>query len=345
MGVQIDLPRNSNSVALIGDPRNDENAIVSQIQLAFIKLHNRILEVIAGGTKADEEQFQTAQRLVRWIYQYVVWNDFVKRIVADALHQEVLKKDDGVYGYHGRFYSWKQAPFIPVEFSVAAYRFGHSMVRPGYQTNNPFLGFGVEKPIFKNTPGQLDLKGGRRLIKENIVQWDWFVQLPSSSGPFPQLSRKIDTKLSASVFKVPAGPGGGSNPLAFLNLIRAWRMEVPSGTAVAKVMGLTPHVINTQAEDALWHYVLKEAQDLIGINAGTMLGKVGGRIVAEVFAGLLYGDPLSFISCDPAWTPLEVANLLGDTGPINGGDWEFADIIHLSGMPKDDADVQAIVQP
>ena len=33
------------------------------------------------------------------------------------------------------FYKWRKEPFIPIEFSVAAYRFGHSMVRPIYRLN------------------------------------------------------------------------------------------------------------------------------------------------------------------------------------------------------------------
>ena len=340
-GVSADLPRNSQGVALIGDPRNDENSIVAQIQLTFLRLHNRILNAITGGTMADGEQFEEAQRLVRWFYQFVVWNDFVKRIVADNIHRKALKAEDGLLNYNGCFYRWKDSPYIPVEFSVAAYRFGHSMVRPGYQMNNPFLGFGNELPIFRKGGAGDDLRGGRKINRNHLVQWDWFLKLPSSNRPFPQASRKIDTKLSSSVFKIP---DAGNNPLAKLNLQRSWRMELAKGTAVAKAMGVAPLSLNDPMEDALWVYILKEAETLPGSNGGAMLGKVGGTIVAEVFAGLLSGDPFSYVNSDPQWNPAEIDSLFGLGGPISG-QWEFADIIKTAEMPLDDADVLAFITP
>jgi hypothetical protein len=36
---------------------------------------------------------------------------------------------------------------------------------------------------------------------------------------------------------------------------------------------------------------------------GQHLGPVGGRIVAEVLHGLIEGDPSSYLSQDPDWTP------------------------------------------
>lgn len=344
-----DLPRNSQGRALIGDMRNDENVIVSQLQLAFLKLHNRILAALTSGDPgnpqpADEGQFHKAQRLVRWTYQYVVWNDFVQRLVDSSLLQSILERiqvpgsGSGVITrYGGLFYRWKHAPYIPVEFSVAAYRFGHSMVRPGYQVNIK-IGFGVEKPIFNpNGPGTDDLAGFGFLKPEHSLQWDWFLQFPSSSGPFPQLAQKIDPILARSVFAIPGGPGAPANPLATLNILRNWRMSVPSGTAVAKMMGETPISVS-DIEDCLWVYILREAA---AQQSGAMLGSVGGRIVGEVFGGLLAGDPLSYVSCDPNWTPEEVSDLLGLGAPING-DWDLAEIIRAADMPIDGNDINQV---
>lgn len=342
-----DLPRNTLGRALIGDMRNDENVIVSQIQLAFLKLHNRILESIVGGSgPANETQFREAQRIVRWFYQYVAWNDFVKRIVGNSLHASVLKKDSGIFRLNTLFYKWKQAPYIPVEFSVAAYRFGHSLVRPGYQINlTPTHGFGVERPIFAApASGIVDLRGFRPLSESTTLQWDWFLKFPSSSGPFPQASQTIDPILARSVFHIPSG--ATTNPLAFLNIARGWRMELPSGIGVAKAMGVQPLNVDPESpENELWVYILKEADSpLRGADRGQRLGPVGGRIVAEVFAGLLHGDPLSYVSCDPNWTPASEDHLPFDA-PFNGGDWEFADIIRAAGMPITAADVNAVLNP
>ena len=348
-----DLPRNLQGTALIGDKRNDENAIVSQFQLALLRLHNRVYGSIVGQDPddldlrfvMDKEKFHDAQRIVRWFYQYVVWNDFVKRLVKNDIWSAVLKLEDGKLAYHGKHYNWEYQPYIPVEFAVSAYRFGHSLIRPGYQVNlnrDVGLGFGVELPIFHpGGPGNHDLSGFRFFQHRHTVQWDWFFQMSSSSGPFPQPSRRIDPELSSAVSKIPDGQGG-SNLLAFLNLMRSWRMEMPKGTDVATAMGFTPHDIDDPHEDILWHYILKEANNLPGTNKGKMLGNVGGTIVAEVFAGLLKGDPSGYVRNAPEWTPADepiLMSLLPGNGPENGGGWEVADLIRASGAPVNDRDV------
>lgn len=338
-----DLPRNSAGTALIGDPRNDENVIISQLQLCFLKLHNRVLSRITGGSGATDEQFNEAQRIVRWFYQYIVWHDFVKRIVADSVYNSVLKKEDGLWKLKTHFYKWSQDPYIPVEFSVAAYRFGHSLVRPSYIVNTE-LGNNSDLPIFAPPPHQpgKDLRGGQKLHEKFTVQWDCLLKYPTSDvhGGFPQLTRKIDTKLSKAVFHIPDG-SGGSNPLAALNLWRSWQMELPSGTAVAKAMGLRPISVSG-IEDSLMFYILKEAETLPGGNAGKMLGPVGGRIVAEVFAGLLYGDQTSFVRVDPAWTP-GAEPALAIEMPVNQTEtWEFADLVRAAEMPIDGGQIRNI---
>ena len=92
-------------------------------------------------------EFADIQRLVRYHYQYVVLNDFLPRIV----HSEVLDglKSGGQYDRSKLHFSTRgTTPFMPIEFSVAAYRFGHSMVRPGYRLNDAVL-----LPIFPISGG------------------------------------------------------------------------------------------------------------------------------------------------------------------------------------------------
>ena len=134
-----DLPRNSQNTAIIGDPRNDENLIVSQLHLAFLKFHNAVIDwVLDSGVSSPNEAFDEAQRLVRRHYQWIILHEFLPATVGQGLVDDVLEKGR-------RFYNWRNEPFIPVEFSVAAYRFGHSQVRPGYIANfdgdngNPFV--------------------------------------------------------------------------------------------------------------------------------------------------------------------------------------------------------------
>ena len=160
-----DLPRNPDGIAIIGDKRNDENAIVSQLQLAFLLAHNTLQQ---RAVDADmDNPHEAARKTLRWLYQWVVWNDFLRRVCNNAVHDAALtlesKPCGGVEWELGfdHIYKWRDQPFMPVEFSVAAYRFGHTMVRNAYQTNFPHRGFGVFAPIFDNTAGTTgdDLRG------------------------------------------------------------------------------------------------------------------------------------------------------------------------------------------
>jgi hypothetical protein len=314
---ELDLPRNvlppdANGVpqgrALIGDPRNDENTIVSQLQLLFLRFHNKVVEHVRGEhpALAPDELFTRAQRLVQWHYQWIVAHDFLHRTVGDAIVQDILKR--GAAGPNGKkpvevdlkFFKWQKQPFMPVEFSVAAYRFGHSMIRSSYALN----GVVGDVPIFTDGPileEHQDLRGFRTLPSQWEIEWKFFFETGTGN---PQHARKIDTKLSAPLKDV----AGTDDPhaLAVRNLLRGRALKLPSGQAVATAMGHTPL---TDAElglpavfaghAPLWYYVLKEAET----SGGAHLGPVGGRIVAEVLLGLMKGDPFSYVNVEPTWEP------------------------------------------
>ena len=335
-----DLPRNSQGIALIGDPRNDENSMVSQLQLAFVLAHNTLFDRAVTAGVADP--FMSAQTTLRWLYQWIVWNDWVKRIVNDKTFKFALSLEDTPDGRKvwelglKDVYSWKHDPFMPVEFSGAAYRFGHSMVRNGYQTNQPHRGFGNFAPIFDNSGGAApdDLRGFRPMKPENFIQWDWFLDMTTSTNPFPQMARKIDTKLANSLAFLHEGPAGSPmNVLAFRNLKRGWSLQLPSGIDMAKKFCLPPVSLAAGEPESLWFCILKEAESLPGANGGQMLGKLGSLIVAATFAGLLKGDPRSFFNIDPCWTPDDDPLLDAATDRVDSPNWELSSIIRLSGLP------------
>ena len=188
--------------ALIGDMRNDENSMVSQLQLAFLLAHNNLVKRAKSRLSVDDTvAFEMARKTLRWLYQHIVWNDFVKRIVVDEVYKVALKLENTpdkrkhwTCGL-GDVYRWKHQPFMPIEFSVAAYRFGHSMVRNSYQTNFDERGIDKFAPIFDNTGASDpdDLRGFRPMKPDNMIQWDWFLPMTTSRAPFPQMARKIDT--------------------------------------------------------------------------------------------------------------------------------------------------------
>ncbi|HEY9311761.1 hypothetical protein [Williamsia sp.] len=128
------------------------------------------------------------------------------------------------------------------------------------------------------------------------------------------------------------GPSGNpNNVLASRNILRGIRLELPSGLAVAKKLGVSPIAVDNKVEpESLWYYILKEAE----IGGGEHLGAVGSIIVASVFAGLLEGDPHSWINVDPLWSPDTDALLMpGQDNIDTPGSWELASIVRISGVP------------
>ena len=344
-----DLPRNSAKVrrALIGDPRNDENTIVSQLQGLFHRFHNRTL------ADNPNTRFEEIQRLVRFHYQFVILNDFLPRIVHSRVIADL--KTNGKYDQHKlKFFHWKNDPFMPVEFSVAAYRVGHSMVRPGYRLNDSDS---TLLPIFMTPDAAAlgfkdDLTGFRAMVSDRAIDWGRFVDLdvrtydgtPDQNKQRLQLAYRIDTSVVNPLSVLPAAVAANPSSLAERNLLRGWRLGLPSGQHVAKSMGVTPmddkDILIGKGVDQpaagevpfsistvspafiencpLWTYILAEAmhfketvkipvKESVSITT-PRLGPVGGRIVAEVFLGLMFGDNHSLLKLEPTWQPKDNPN-------------------------------------
>jgi hypothetical protein len=320
----IDLPRNREGTALLGDPRNDENVIVSQVHLAFIKFHNAVVDRVRANPVPGRSVFEVAQEKVRWHYQWIVLNEFLPKTVGDAIVKDVVK--------NGRkFYKWRNDPFIPVEFAVAAYRFGHSQVRAAYRIN---LTIPAGLPIFAGRPAvppapRIDLSGGRPLVAADVVDMTRFFDVTAAGAAIK--GKAIDTKISSPLLDLPMFSGTPDNPrsLATRNLLRHLTFGLPSGQAVAKKMKETPltpaELVKVQplgfdVETPLWYYILAEAE----VKGGSKtLGPVGGRIVAEVLYGLLEGDRMSFLRQNPEWQP--------DLGP-KAGKFTMADLLKVAGV-------------
>ncbi len=317
-----DLPRNGEQErALIGDPRNDENTFVGQLQLAFIKFHNQVVDRVRTEqpTLKEGDLFKEAQRLVRWHYQWVVIHDFLPRIVGRAmLGRLLIREPEGHETVRLRFYRPRVRAFMPLEFSVAAYRYGHSQVRGGYKINE------VVPPLPTFKPGPLadrrqDFRGFRGLPPQWTIGWPFFFEIDDEP---PQPSRTIDAKLAGPLFSLPGETGDDDKSLARRNLLRGLRLHLPSGERVAQAMGVDPLTageIGFNEPAPLWFYVLKEAEVREG---GVRLGPVGGRIVAETFLGLLRADPLSYFHVEPTWRPTLPA--------AEPGDFTMADLLRFA---------------
>src|ERR1041385_563170 len=152
--------------ALIGDPRNDENSIVSQLHGLFLRFHNRVVAEPPAWTFGEVQQF------VRFHYQFVVVHDFLSRITSGAV-LDGLKVNGHFAKNRLEFFQPRHDPFMPVEFSAACYRLGHSMVRPGYRMNDNVL-----LPIFPVPPDFPEgLTGFRAMPSDRAIDWGRFIDI------------------------------------------------------------------------------------------------------------------------------------------------------------------------
>lgn len=329
--------------AIIGDPRNDENLVVAQTHVAFLKFHNKVVDALR--LRGGDAGFAKARREVVWHYQTLVLEDFVARLCAPGVLEDVI--DNGRRFYKVNKGEW---PFIPVEFSVAAYRLGHSMVREVYDYNRVF-GFGpgaVTPATFDLLFAFTDLSGKDMppppvpphempLPSDWIIDWRRFYDVDPANPP-TNPTRALDPLLVPALHGLP---GSGTQPprLAERNLKRATMMGLPSGQRVASAMSL-PALAQAKLESGtdgqalrdaglsehtpLWYYILKEAEQEA---AGKTLGPVGSRIVAEVFVGLLQEDKASVFNKgrDEGWRP----TMFADGAPRDT--YTMADLIRFMG--------------
>jgi hypothetical protein len=325
----VDLPRGPSDRALIGDPRNDENRIVAQLHAIFLRFHNEVVRTLGGK---DHVSFEEVRDQVRWHYQWVLVNDFLRTIINMETYNSVFRDSYNFVTAIPRLRA-NDLELMPVEFSVAAYRFGHSMIRPSYRLN-PAIESLI--PIFSDHPDGFTagLGGFRPIPPEWAIDWQFFIKIGHDAGRDPQLSYKIDTSLVYPLSKLPERVAKDPSNLALRNLERGRTFQLPSGQDVARALGMRPLddvdiKIGMATEKGLqkpiakfgdsfvgnaplWVYILAEAQatswkkpypGLTQDKVPIKLGPVGGRLVAEVFASLLRGDPTSYVNAKHKFKP------------------------------------------
>lgn len=314
-----DLPRTPLGTAIIGDPRNDENRIVSQVQLGFLRFHNHV-----ATTKGLS--FAETRRIVTWHYHWVVVNDYLRTICGDWIIDDILANGRKVFrpehmGIH--------EPFIPIEFATAAYRYGHTMIPQNFKVQPG----GPKHDVFGPVLGT-----GFRPLTDPAAVVDWAALLDSGNDKFERAGQ-VDTLLAKQLLDLPFMPPSVpafERSLAVRNLLRAQSFLVPSGEQVAAAMAragaeeVTQDSIDKVREAGaklgfakatpLWIYILAEGKavgrmdDKSKFSKSEGLGPVGARLVAEVIIGLLELDTRSYLGSNRNWSPETTGDKIGPNG-------------------------------
>jgi hypothetical protein len=343
-----DLPRQKDGEAIIIDPRNDENLIVAQMQVLFIKFHNIALELLRGQPKlaldlllgANASLLERARRFATWHYQWFILHDLLPHVVRADILGEITASKSVPRLFPKGWASPGTTMSMPVEFSVAAFRFGHSMVRSNYLLNGHWAPPSLR--IIEMTKAGGDITD--RLPADYVVDWDHFFQSRTSKV---NEARAIAPCITEMMYELPKAveflfrqklrlgltqaEGGGApvsattttakmHPsLPEMTLRRGSAIGLPSGEEFASAFGfhaLSPTELfpgrekflseTLEGRTPLWYYILREAQVEYDRNptGGTQtLGEIGSRIVGETIYQLVKADESSILNAGARWKP------------------------------------------
>jgi hypothetical protein len=321
--------------ALIADPRNDDNLPLAQMHVALAKFHNKVVDELQRHNPfyrlcarhenrcPPDELFTCARKAVVQHFQAIILSDYLPNILDDSGLQRVESRNLQFYDINSY-----EGMFMPLEFSVAAFRFGHSMVRSSYEWN--YFHSGKKAPslahLFQFTQFSGDLGDTPRLSSDWIIDWRRFFDFTelgyTDDGRGFNFARKIDTSFNLHLDLIPGYPHGGfpqeQKAITVRNLLRGYSLDLPTGEQVVECIkppwSLTrkeivggPHeaILSDkifEGRTPLWYYVLREAQ-INKLNKNKdKLGPVGSCIVAETLLGLIKKSPDSILN-EPAWRP------------------------------------------
>lgn len=317
----------------LADRRNNENIIVRQIHAMFLKLHNRAVDELELHGMPKQKQFVEARRRVRWQYQWLVCHDFLKNLCQAGVYTTVVEYGNCQIDWSGHF-------SIPVEFSQAAFRFGHSMVRDKYLLGPDHSDVNLSQMFWMGRKGALP--------PALAVDWNRFFDrghgsMWIDSGIVPGLYHLPPE--SIRLFVKDASDTMDSLPLRTLTRGKATRLATGQHACLA----LCPDDLMSDPEKAmqggydpwaplrkeqlasrtpLWYYILLESEIK---GKGRRLGPLGSRLVAEVIRGALEADAESFTSRLPkGWRPQPWLGNDGKVIEVN----KLLDVARLVGLAR-----------
>jgi heme peroxidase len=263
--------------AIIADPRNDENLAVAQVHVALIKFHNQVVAKLRAENQPEDTLFRVARDTVVRHFQWVVLDDYLPKIVNEAVLTSVL--EDGPKCFHVKS---QDELYMPVEFSAAAFRLGHSMVRPTYEWNRLrnsgvdfFLGAtNLHINFSRGVASIFDLfefGGFRGRMKKQaglpntwVIDWRRFFDFPDAlevkklaAGEKVNKAKKIDTTLDLPLQLIlnfqPEIVDVALRSIAVRNLLRGFYLQLPTAQAfIAQMLeAIKPQTMRVLSEDEI----------------------------------------------------------------------------------------------
>jgi len=327
-----DIPRH-NRTPLIADHRNDGNLILCQLHLAFMLVHNKAVTALEGRYRNATDCFREARQLVTLHYHWLILNDFLPKILSKS----VLCKP---------FSEWElrqsEPNTVPMEFTTAAFRFGHSMVGRAYDFNANFsnggristAGASLTQLFNFTSRNNMEQPLGPPLQLPNhwVIDWDRMTCAPKPDpvpGDLQGGAERIDLDFAPDMLNVAGDAQVAEHgSILFRNLLRGFHRRMPFGQRLAEECNVEP-LAPDQVREAMPQYrspsgdyddPAKAAAGLGFLDEtpawlyflceakmlenGERVGPTASRIIAHTFVGLMRHNPASVLLHEGgAWHP------------------------------------------
>lgn len=269
---------------LAGDVRAAENVALTSLHTLFAREHNWWVEKLAARDPelTDDELYQAARQRVEATIQAVTFNEFLP----------ILLGEEAIEPYEG--YDPEVNPGISVEFSTAAYRFGHSL---------------LSAYIVRLEENGETIDAGNLALRDAFFSPDEITEnggiAPLLRGLAGSTAQELDTQVVEDVRSFLFGdPGDGGLDLAAINIQRGRDLGVASYNDLREALGLeraesfadvTSDVALAQALEDLYGDVDLLDAWVGGLaedpHADGLLGELFYTVVLDQFLRIRDGDP------------------------------------------------------
>lgn len=215
------------SEPIVADPRNDDHLVLSQLHCLFLRLHNRMADVLLARGLASDSVFPTVRRFISRCFRHAVLHDYLRRMMDPAIYALLI---DGnrtrLFGAAGSLQT------APVEFTFGTARFGHAMIRSEYLINQLPGGGKADVGLVLQMSSS---RSPRRVPIPTHWSVNWANFLSFGEGAGPQPARRISPFLNETFARRPLAIDDDGTPMSiiFQDMWRCYLLGLPSGQEVA----------------------------------------------------------------------------------------------------------------